>query len=124
MGNFKNMLSYLRVRAGLSQQELANKLGISKSTVSMYENGKRSPSIEMFEAIADILNVDLNLLMGKETPENEEFYYLNEETRKIAQEVYDNPELKILFDASRDATPEDLKVAVNVLEELKKRGKS
>jgi transcriptional regulator with XRE-family HTH domain len=124
MGNFKNMLSYLRVRAGLSQQELANRLGISKSTVSMYENGKRSPSIEMFEAIADILNVDLNLLMGKETPENEEFYYLNEETRKIAQEVYDNPELKILFDASRDATQEDLKVAVNVLEELKRRGKS
>jgi len=42
MGNFNDMLKYLRVREKMSQAELADKLGVSKSTVGMYELGKES----------------------------------------------------------------------------------
>lgn len=60
MASFKEMLKYLRVRDNLSQAELADKLGVAKSTISMYEVGKREPDFETLEAIADFFNVDMN----------------------------------------------------------------
>lgn len=65
MASFKEMLKYLRVRDNLSQAELADKLGVAKSTISMYEVGKREPDFETLEAIADFFNVDMNFLLGK-----------------------------------------------------------
>lgn len=67
MNNFSNILKYLRQREGLTQQELADKLKIAKSTISMYENGNREPDFETLEFIADIFNVDMNFLLGKTT---------------------------------------------------------
>lgn len=63
---FKDVLKELRTQAEMTQEELANKLDIAKSTVSMYENGNREPNFEQLEAIADIFNVDMNRLIGKE----------------------------------------------------------
>ena len=65
MNEFKDMLVFLRKREGLSQFELGEKLGLTKSTISMYENGRRKPSFEALEAIADFFNVSINFLMGK-----------------------------------------------------------
>ena len=65
MSDFATMLKYLREREKLSQRELAEKLNISKSTISMYEMGKRHPKFEDEEAIADFFNVDLNVLRGR-----------------------------------------------------------
>ena len=65
MADFASMLKYLREREGLSQRDLADNLGISKSTISMYEMGRRHPKFEDEEAIADYFNVDLNTLRVK-----------------------------------------------------------
>ena len=64
MSRFSDMLFYLRRRDGLSQAELAEKLGIAKSTVSMYERDERKPSFEMLEAIADFFNINMDTLAG------------------------------------------------------------
>lgn len=63
LNDFKDVLKYLRERSELSQAELANKLGLAKSTVSMYEVGKRQPDFETLELIADFFNVDMNFLL-------------------------------------------------------------
>jgi repressor LexA len=65
MNEFKDMLKYLRERDKLSQSELAKKLGVSKSAISMYEVGNREPDFETEEAIADLFNVSLDFLRGK-----------------------------------------------------------
>ena len=65
MSNFNIRLRQLRTEAGLSQQELADKIGISKSSINMYERGEREPSFETLEAIADYFNVDMDFLVGK-----------------------------------------------------------
>ena len=64
MNDFKDMLIYLRKREHLSQRELAEKLNISSSSIGMYESGKRYPSREQEEAIADFFNVNLSTLRG------------------------------------------------------------
>lgn len=117
MNDFKSMLKYLRNRDGLSQEELAKKLGVAKSTVSMYEVGKREPNFEMLEAIADTFNVDINFLLGK--ADEEPSYYTNPETAKLAQEAFDDPDTRILLDAKKDLDPDDLKMVIDMVKRLK-----
>lgn len=52
-----NRIKELREKAGLSQRELAEKLGVSKQAVSDYENGKTAPSVKTIELIANIFHV-------------------------------------------------------------------
>lgn len=66
MPAFADMISYLRRRDGLSQQQLADMLGVKRSTISMYETGKREPDFETAEALADIFNVNMDTLLGKD----------------------------------------------------------
>lgn len=119
MAKFNEMLKYLRQRAGYSQQDLADLLKISKSTIGMYEQGRRNPDYETLEKIADIFNVDMNFLMGGKTKESTPEYYINPETAKLAQELFDNPDMRVLFDAARDSEPKDLQMAADLLKRLK-----
>ena len=64
MKEFPTVLRQLRKQARMSQPELAEKLGISRSAVSMYECGSREPNFAMLEAISDLFNVDMNTLTG------------------------------------------------------------
>ena len=64
MKNFPVMLRTLRKQAKMTQPELAEKLGVSRSAISMYESGSREPNFAMLEAIADLFNVDMNTLTG------------------------------------------------------------
>ena len=91
MGSFPETLRYLRKRADLTQPELAFKLGISRSTVSMYELGSREPNFETLEAIADFFNVDMNTLTGTEVEKNESAAIagseLSEAKRKMIERI-------------------------------------
>ena len=63
---FKDRLKELRLSRHLNQAELAKRLGMSASTISMYELGKRQPRFEDEEKIADFFNVDLDYLRGSQ----------------------------------------------------------
>ena len=65
MKKFKLVLKELRKDNDMTQEELAKKLSVAKSTVSMYENGNRFPDKETIEAIADLFNVDIDYLYGR-----------------------------------------------------------
>lgn len=65
MKSFAIRLKELRKEKELTQQELAKKFNISKSSISMYESGDRMPEYETLEAIADFFNVNLDFLVGK-----------------------------------------------------------
>lgn len=65
MGNFPNVFKSLRLSAGLTQEELAAELKLSKSTISMYENGNREPDFKTLELIADYFHVAADYLLGR-----------------------------------------------------------
>ena len=56
----------LRLAAGFSQVELAEKLGVSKQSVSNWENDNIQPSIEMLVKISRIFNVSTDLILGED----------------------------------------------------------
>ena len=104
MADFKDMLKFFRMEKHLSQRELAKKLGVSASTISMYEVGKRQPDFETEEKIADFFNVDLNTLRGKDTEAVDTFVVTDFE--------------KVLIEAYRGS---DMKAAICALLKLKER---
>lgn len=65
MSTFKDRLKELRTSQQLTQFELAKKLNISRSIISMYELGERTPPLDGLEAISDFFNVDIAYLLGK-----------------------------------------------------------
>lgn len=70
MPKFNERLKLLRQESGLSQFDFAKQIGLSKSSVNMYERGEREPSIETLESIADYFNVDMDFLLGKSEHRN------------------------------------------------------
>lgn len=62
--DFGLRLKALRKQAGLTQQQLATQLGITKSVVSFYELQARSPSPEVLSKIAQIFHVSADYLLG------------------------------------------------------------
>ena len=65
MANFSDMLTYLRKRSNMSQQQLADATRLTRSAVSMYETGKREPDFETLEVFADFFNVTMDVLTGR-----------------------------------------------------------
>lgn len=65
MSKFNLVLKSLRTERGMTQDQLAKVLKISRSTIGMYEKGDREPDYETLEAIADFFNVDIDYLLGR-----------------------------------------------------------
>lgn len=65
MSIFSTRLKELRNKANLSQQELSKIMGISKSSINMYERGEREPGLETVGALADYFDVRTDYLLGK-----------------------------------------------------------
>lgn len=65
MGTFGQRLKELRNERGISQNELSKHIGVSKSSVNMYERDEREPGFETLEAIADFFNVNMDYLLGR-----------------------------------------------------------
>lgn len=58
-------LKYLREQSGLYQKDIAEKLSITSSSYGFYEQGKRNPTPEILSDLADIFNVSVEYLLGR-----------------------------------------------------------
>jgi len=115
---FASELRRLRLKFGMTQGDLAIALKISRSAISMYENGDREPDFETIEKIADYFNVSIANLMDDTADSS---YYTNPETAAIAQEIFDDKELRALMSAARDADPKAIKMAHDLLVMMKRQ---
>lgn len=122
------MISYeeyskIRDSKGMKDADVVRITGIPKSTFSEWKNGRSFPKLPKLEKIADALGVSLEYLRtGKDTEKEStsgKKYYFDDATAEKAQELFDNPGMRILFDAARDSKPEDLQMAADLLARLK-----
>lgn len=62
--NFNDNLKEARLKSGLSQKDVAERIGVAKSTYSLYESGNREPNVNTIKRISDCLNVSADVLLG------------------------------------------------------------
>ncbi|MGN0342138.1 MAG: helix-turn-helix domain-containing protein [Roseburia sp.] len=110
---FSNRLYQLRKQKGLSQEELANRLNVSRQTISKWEVGDSTPDMEKLAAISDLFEVSLDeLVMGKE-PVTEK---ISSATPPLAKpEFLNSMKEKVLTEDNKKKTKRGLKVAGVIL---------
>lgn len=77
--DFGNTLRTLRVQYDYTQEQLAERLGVTKSMISAYENGFRMPSYQNLVQIARIFRVSTDYLLGVESRTSVDFSGLTDE---------------------------------------------
>lgn len=91
--DFNENLKEARKSCGLTQQEVADILGIDKSTYSGYETGKREPDVKKIKALSSILSVTPDFLLGTESYYNRNENAFENDTLEVAT-VYANSDIK------------------------------
>jgi len=106
---------------GVTAYKISKETGISTSTLTEWKKGKYTPKQDKLQKIADYFGVTVEYLMTGKEKEGGETYYLNEETAQTAQKIFENKELRLLFDTAKDADPDDLKTVHDMLLALKRK---
>lgn len=105
---------------GVTAYQVSKATGISQSTLSNWKARRNLIRGDKAQKIADYFGVSVDYLMTGEEKEGDK-YYLNEETAQVAQEIFENKELRALFDVQRDMEPEDLKALHQMALALKRK---
>lgn len=106
---------------GVTPYKVSKETGISQSTLSDWKKGKITPKSDTMKKIADYFGVSVDYLMTGTEREETGKYYFDEETAEMAQKLFENRDLRVLFDAAQDASSEDLKTTYDMLMALKKK---
>ncbi len=101
---------------GIAVTALEKELGFARGSLCKVNTNK--PSMEKVQKLANYFNVSVEYLLTGDEKETGEAYYLNDETREIAQAVFENPDLRSLFDMSRKMPPERLKAHIEFMKNL------
>jgi transcriptional regulator with XRE-family HTH domain len=111
-----------RLKLGMTQDDLAKKLGYkSRASVNKIENDAQTLTQSKVVAMAAALNTTPLYLMGWDKPETKKAYYLDDETARIAQEIRDNPDYRVLFDAGKNLKPKDIIFIKEMIDRLKNK---
>lgn len=105
MTRFANRLIQLRSEREITQQVLADAIGVTKSLISMFERGKRMPSYEVQEALADYFNIDIDYLIGR-----------SDKTTTVFSNSDSNPQRRFLMDKIAKADEKKLDRIVRLME--------
>ena len=115
---FSKNLTHFIEQKGVTQRDVAQAIGVTPQSLNQWCMGTSLPRMGKIQKLASYFNVNTTSLID-DVDSGTQDYYFNEETAKAAQEMFENKDLRVLYDAARDASPEDLRAAYQVLMALK-----
>lgn len=118
---FSKNLQYYMNLYNKTRIQVAKDIGVSYTTFTSWIKGTNYPSIDKIELLANYFRVNKADLIENKYSENEQ-YYNDPSVSEYAQAIKDNPDLRLLFDASKDMSKDDINFVINTIEMLKKRG--
>lgn len=90
MVDFGNTLKKLRLQAGLTQKQLADKMGVTKAVISYYELQERYPSPEVLIKLASIFHVSTDYLLGLNRSKTIDLAGLNDDDIALVKQLVDS----------------------------------
>ena len=104
---------------GIAVTALEKELGFGRGSIGKMKSGKK-PSADRLQKIADYFGVTVDYLMTGTERTDDRPYYLDDDARDYAQFLFDNPEYRVLFDASRSVKKEDIGFVKDMIDRLTK----
>lgn len=110
--------NYEKVRneKGLKDADVSRGTGIARAVLSEWKNGKFTPRIDKIQKIAEFLDVPIDYIVTGDKPNYK--YFLDDEVAETAQWLHDHHQTKIMFDATRKATKEDMDLLINIMRRM------
>lgn len=96
MSNFKEILKEERVKANLKQSELGERVDVTAQAISLYELGNREPKIGTLIALADLFDVSIDYLVGRETQEMKQSNFEEEHLMQMFRALSDDNKEKVI----------------------------
>lgn len=113
-------------RMGITRKDFAKAIGVPYSSLTDWINGKSYPRIDKIEMMARYFGVQKSDLVEDPaivpTDGQSESYYVDAETRKLAQELHDDPELSVMLDAYKTLSPRDAKLVMDMVRRMQNEG--
>lgn len=108
---------------GVTPYRVCKETGLTTSTISNWKAGRYTPKTDKLQKIADYFGVSIEFLMGTEEKEESPTYYLSDETAQLAQEMFEDEDMRSLFDMKRNMPPERFKTHIEFMKSLYKQEK-
>ncbi len=99
---------------GLKPVDVSRATGIRSGVLSDWKAGRYVPKADKMKLIADYLGCNADLLLGVQTNEQETGYYVDKEAAQYAQAIFEDPDLRALFDAANNISKQDLQLVINM----------
>lgn len=109
---------------GIKPSAVSKATGVASSTISSWKKGDYTPKADKLQKIADFFGVPVAIFNDVQTDVQPKAYYFDEETAEIAEDIFQRPDLRLLFRNSRKMTPEDLKTLMTLAEALQRKGET
>lgn len=113
----------LRKQKNVSNAEVSRQTGVDRTSFTHWKNGRYTPKAESIQKIADYFGVPLSYFYGEATEDFLEGipadYFIEAETQQIAEEIYADKDMKLLFKVARDISKEDLELLLDMARRLK-----
>lgn len=140
-----SMLREARIKSGLTLEQAGEKIGVIAKTIQRYETGERKINLNKLMELTSLFGIEYTSFMAAakkrlsesssgasetddssdhtaapDTFSEDEMYYIDSEARAIAQQVYERPQLRMLFDASKNVSAEDLETVIALVNRMKR----
>jgi len=113
----KDILKNRRIELGLTMKEVSEIVGVSEATISRWESGDiANMRRDKIAALANALQMSPAVIMGWEQPPA---YYINDDTARAAQELFERPGMRVLFDAARTVSDDQLYAVADMINKFK-----
>lgn len=117
---FARNLTYYMNRNKVNGVTLAKYMKVSSATVSDWMHGKKMPRVDKLKSLSNYFGINMTDLTDDDDEKSQqEKYYLDPETAKRAQKLFDDPYIHALLDAAEDSKPENITMVAELLNRLK-----
>ena len=117
---FAQRLNYYLDVNGYNQADMARRMNVSTATTAKWCTGQTMPRVDKIQSLCNWLGIskaDL-LELDPEVTDDRPAYYFDPDARDLAQFLFDNPEYKVLFDASRKVKKEDIEFIKQMIDKM------
>ncbi|MSS43662.1 helix-turn-helix transcriptional regulator [Anaerosalibacter bizertensis] len=112
-----------RILRQMTQKELSELLGVSPSTVGMYEQNRRQPDSDTIIKLSEIFNVSTDYLLGRtdiKNPSDEISNAVEDDPELIEfwNELKEREDLQLLFKQTKNLSPKDIKQIIRIIKAI------
>ena len=120
----KDIIKQRRLELGYTLDDVSKLIGVTSATISRWESGEiANMRRDKIVKLAEALKISPSVIMGWDAYENmESQYYLDDDVKDLAEFMFENPEYKVLFDASRNVSKDDIEFVKEMIDRMSNNG--